>query len=328
MSDEERLCITENTLQDCMNKISELEKTAKSTNRIQLNDTMRIKNLENNNQAYQASIKECFDQIAELRVKVEKIDHSFGIMFDMHNSFGEQLSELKESNRYTHNRSCVNKGVLQGFIDFHWEMKSLKIPFDDKREGHLKLLEMLDGPRDQTVKGKFHDSGKIYDFEGTIKDSDGKTEKKEFCAGNDCIGCKIDVEECPIAKKMKASGGEKTVKGRPKSINGLKPFSVGHKSDSKPPEPNCKTCLYEIGPPINDCAMHEESGAKVGELVRCSIVTASTHHENYYVPEERVRDATRQELISEFVKSYKAEHPYTAYSYMMEFIATWEDKLK
>ena len=44
----------------------------------------------------------------------------------------------------------------------------------------------------------------------------------------------------------------------------------------------CEKCKHNIPPPINDCAKHKESGAMVGELVKCRSITGLIHHTDYY----------------------------------------------
>lgn len=46
----------------------------------------------------------------------------------------------------------------------------------------------------------------------------------------------------------------------------------------------CDSCKNNISPPINDCAKHKESGAKIGELVKCFSLTGLSTHKDYYEP--------------------------------------------
>ena len=50
----------------------------------------------------------------------------------------------------------------------------------------------------------------------------------------------------------------------------------------------CDSCKNDIPPPINGCAKHKESGAKIGELVKCSSITGFSLHNDYYEPARKV----------------------------------------
>lgn len=55
-------------------------------------------------------------------------------------------------------------------------------------------------------------------------------------------------------------------------------------------EAKCQSCYNNVGPPINDCVEHHNSGAKVGELVKCFIVSGNPKHPSYWKPIKTNKD--------------------------------------
>jgi hypothetical protein len=92
----------------------------------------------------------------------------------------------------------------------------------------------------------------------------------------------IDLLE--IIEVLEKLGGEKESAGLDVFESHEVDLSHEIADDSKPTEPKCISCIYNVPPPINDCMKHGESGAKIGEKVRCISFTENQDHLDYYEP--------------------------------------------